>query len=179
MGAAGPGQPVGLGAILGASSAFSLLQIPKMEAFFLVESTYLALAIPCFRDEFAADSPLQQRVGCEPTFGAHSIEEPKVGTSPLEATAPENAALAPGRGRSHRPLADVSVACRRSRRRDPRHIGALRQPDCGPGNNQQGANQSASAGGLGEGGNDDESQEVSEEDPGGRTRYGNHAGPGG
>ena len=40
-------------------------------------------------------------------------------------------------------------------------------------------NQSASAGGLGEGGNEDESQEVSEEDPGGRTRYGNHAGPGG
>jgi hypothetical protein len=34
-------------------------------------------------------------------------------------------------------------------------------------------------GGLGEGGNDDESQEVREEDPGGRTRYGNHAGPGG
>jgi hypothetical protein len=53
---------------------------------------------------------------------------------------------------------------------------ALRQPDCGPGNNQQGANQSASAGGS-EGGNDDESQEVSEEDPGDRTRYGNHAGP--
>ena len=48
-----------------------------------------------------------------------------------------------------------------------------------PGNNQQGANQSASAGGSGEGGNDDESQEVREEDPGGRTRYGNHAGPGG
>ena len=40
-------------------------------------------------------------------------------------------------------------------------------------------NQSASAGGSGEGGNDDESQEVREEDPGGRTRYGNHAGPGG
>ena len=40
-------------------------------------------------------------------------------------------------------------------------------------------NQSASAGGLGEGGNEDESQEVREEDPGGRTRYGNHAGPGG
>ena len=40
-------------------------------------------------------------------------------------------------------------------------------------------NQSASAGGLGEGGNEDESQEVSEEDPGSRTRYGNHAGPGG
>jgi hypothetical protein len=40
-------------------------------------------------------------------------------------------------------------------------------------------NQSASAGGLGEGGNEDESQDVSEEDPGGRTRYGNHAGPGG
>ena len=40
-------------------------------------------------------------------------------------------------------------------------------------------NQSASAGGLGEGGNDDESQKVSEEDPGGGTRYGNHAGPGG
>src|SRR6516162_7617124 len=55
----------------------------------------------------------------------------------------------------------------------------LPQPDCGPGNNQQGANQSASAGSLGEGGNDDESQEVREEDPGGRTRYGNHAGPGG
>jgi hypothetical protein len=34
-------------------------------------------------------------------------------------------------------------------------------------------------GGSGEGGNDDESQEVREEDPGGRTRYGNHAGPGG
>jgi hypothetical protein len=58
-------------------------------------------------------------------------------------------------------------------------IGALRQPDCGPGNNQQCANQGASAGGSGEGGNDDESQEVREEDPGGRTRYGNHAGPGG
>ena len=58
-------------------------------------------------------------------------------------------------------------------------IGAVRQPDCGPGNNQQCANQGASAGGSGEGGNDDESQEVREEDPGGRTRYGNHAGPGG
>src|SRR6516165_8457690 len=75
--------------------------------------------------------------------------------------------------------ADVSVACRRSRRRDPRHFGALPQPDCGPGSNQQGANQGASAGGLGEGGNEDESQEFREEDPGGRTRYGNHAGPGG
>jgi NADH dehydrogenase/NADH:ubiquinone oxidoreductase subunit G len=48
-----------------------------------------------------------------------------------------------------------------------------------PGNNQQGANQSASAGGLGEGDDDNESQEIREEDPGGRTRYGNHAGPGG
>jgi hypothetical protein len=48
-----------------------------------------------------------------------------------------------------------------------------------PGNNQQGANQSASAGGLGEGNDDDESQEIREEDPGGGTRYGNHAGPGG
>jgi len=48
-----------------------------------------------------------------------------------------------------------------------------------PGNNQQGANQSASAGGLGEGNDDDESQEIREEDLGGRTRYGNHAGPGG
>src|SRR6516164_11850943 len=97
-------------------------------------------------------------------------------SSPLEATAPENAAVA---CRSNRPQADVSVACRRSRRRDPRHFGALPQSDCGPGSNQQGANQGASAGGLGEGGNEDESQEVGEEDPGGRTRYGNHAGPGG
>ena len=38
-----------------------------MEAFFLVEPTYLALAIPCFRDEFAADSPLQRRVINEPS----------------------------------------------------------------------------------------------------------------
>jgi hypothetical protein len=55
----------------------------------------------------------------------------------------------------------------------------LRQPDCGPGNTISKVNQSASAGGLGEGGDEGESQEVSEEDPGGRTRYGNHAGPGG
>jgi hypothetical protein len=58
-------------------------------------------------------------------------------------------------------------------------IGALPQPDCGRGNNQQRDNQGASAGGLGEGGNEDESQEVREEDPGRRTRYGNYAGPGG
>jgi len=48
-----------------------------------------------------------------------------------------------------------------------------------PANNQQGDNQGESAGGLGEGGNEDESQEVREKDPGRRTRYGNHAGPGG
>jgi hypothetical protein len=30
------------------------------------------------------------------TFGAHSIREPKVGIQPLEATAPKNAAVAPG-----------------------------------------------------------------------------------
>ena len=101
-------------------------------------------------------------------------------SNPLEAITPEDAA-------GHldemvvpiAPQTDVPLACRRSRRQDPRHICALRQPDCGPGNNQQGANQSASASGLGEGGNDDERQEVSKEDPGGRTRYGNHAGPGG
>jgi hypothetical protein len=53
-------------------------------------------------------------------FGAHSIGEPKSESSPLEATAPENAAVAPWmRCRSHRPQADVTVACRRSRRRDP------------------------------------------------------------
>ena len=48
-----------------------------------------------------------------------------------------------------------------------------------PGNNQQGATKAHLAGGLGEGDDDDESQEIREEDPGGRTRYGNHAGPGG